>query len=153
MTKAKKAIITGLITASLGLGGYTGYDTIVKTAKCLNKPVKIEHKKNYYCGTESNFTKDYGDFKTRLVQNKLKGKADVGFGQLIIRNKKKERDEIIDVFKSKYNAEDKIFIGSKFDGDVINQMTLLTDIADFKCNNRCVLTGSNINEKIYNLIK
>lgn len=151
----RKKIITAGIVAMLGLVGYAGNGgnyKLTKLNKCVGKSIQYEYKDNYYCASDENFNDDKGKFKQRLINNRLKGDDDLGLGQLFIIHNEQARDEIAQIFKDKYDPIKKSFDGSKFNSDVLDQSFLLIEIANMKCNGKCIIDDKNLTESIYNLI-
>ena len=110
----------------------------------------IEVGENYYCGSLVEFNKDKEAFKTRLRDNKLIGKDDLGFGQLLIGSGDELQNEIATILITKYDKNNKEFYG--LDSDFIDQMWLATELANIKCAGECQLVGETLTEQIYNIL-
>jgi len=148
----KKIIITGGITATLGLTGYMNAGDIKKAIECTGDEIQYEYQDNYYCGSQKEYVDDYDAFKNRISKNELKGKDDLGFGQLVIRNDEEKMEEVKGLVLAKYNPISNTFDGSQFDADILDQSFLLIEIANIACNGDCTLEGVDMTHRIYNLL-
>ena len=149
----KKIAITGITSVLFAVTGYMNAGDMKKAIECVGDDVKIEYLDAYYCGSDEGYEDTYASYKGLVIDNKLSDVNGMAFGMLAMRHDKSKREEIRQIFVSKYNIEKGEFKGSEFDSDFMNQFDALIDIANIELSEGKELIGETMNERIYNLIK
>lgn len=120
--------------------------------RCKTGEIRLKHESNLYCASPQIYANDYSLLKTRLSQNKFEV-DDFAFGQLIAKNDKVKAKEIGKELAKKFDNNQKEFKGNTLNNNFVDELALAVEIANINCNGECKLIGSNMSEKIYNLIK
>lgn len=166
MSKAKKVIIGLVIASVVGGSAIIGlpdkkseYDKL-KEEKCTGVEVQYEEtingEKGFICGSNAYMTALKAQAINRLKNNEMKSgeESDFAVMAIIAKNDKDFRKKAIDEVAKKYDPIKKKFDGSMFDMGIREQLGLYVFMVNEEyCKSGCQLTGSTLDERIYNLIK